>query len=216
MKRFPFLALSVAILLIFGVGSLRGDTLCLKNGRVVNGIIKAEDEQKVRMEFEYGTIEFRKSDIERIQRTTADQSDGMRAKWAREKMGEESKYRPGGDVFAVDALLNDSVRAILLLDTGASSVVLSRQIGVKLGLLADGYRIVDLRLGDGRRVRAAAVTLKNVKVKGAEASDVAARVLLDDTESALPWDGALGMSFLNRFNFKVDHQNRKLILERFK
>jgi len=230
MKRFPLLPVFVILLFILGVGSLRGDTVYLKNGRVVDGIIKAEDEQKVRMEFEYGTIEFRKSDIERIQRSTPDQADLIRAKWSRQKAGEaktdeeerpsEVAQKPKGPLkvehFVVTALLNNKVKVQLLLDTGATFIILSKQVGQKLGIDSLGdNQLVQIQVGDGRRVQAAYLSLKSVKVDKAEAADVAAAVLLDDSESLASLDGMLGMSFLNRFNFKLDHQKKKLTFEKF-
>jgi clan AA aspartic protease (TIGR02281 family) len=231
MKRIlPILLPLLVMGLVFGAWRVFADTVYLKNGRVVEGIIRAEDDKGVKIEFEYGTIEFRKDDVERIKRSTPDQSSLMRAKWDKRKAEEakggaeekpaEAEVKPQGprkiEHLVVTAMLNKNIPVRLLLDTGASFIILTRQVGQKLGV-DDRYidRMVQLQLGDGRKVQAAYVSLKNVKVQEAEASDVAAAVLLEESEMPGNLDGMLGMSFLNRFNFKVDHQKRKLILEKF-
>ena len=206
------------------------DTLYLKNGRVVEGIIKAEDDKRVKIDFEYGTIEFSKDDIERIQRSTPDQSSLIRARWGKRKEDDAkatedqkpavAEGKPQGprriEHLVVLAVLNKRIPVRLLLDTGASFIILTKQVGQKLGIDdAYGEKMVQLTLGDGRKVSAAYVSLKSVKVQEAEASDVPAAVLLEDTEMPGALDGMLGMSFLSRFNFKVDHEKRRLILEKF-
>jgi predicted aspartyl protease len=53
-----------------------------------------------------------------------------------------------------------------------------------------------------------------VKVENVEAEDVPAAVLTEAITRPGYEDGLLGMSFLNRFTFKVDYNSGKLILER--
>lgn len=116
----------------------------------------------------------------------------------------------------VNALLNDSVKATLVLDTGASVVVLSRRIGEELGMdLEDTKKnIVTLHLADGRNVQAKALILKSIRIEDVEVKDVISTVILDSANELGLRDGLLGMSFLSRFNLKVDSKNMKIIFEK--
>ena len=115
----------------------------------------------------------------------------------------------------VNVVLNRSVSASLLLDTGASVIVLSKEIGKKLGVdTTHKIGVAQLQLADGRKINAAYVILGSVNIQDIEVQNVDAAVLLDDTGGMGFKDGVLGMSFLKRFNFRVDQKNKKLILER--
>jgi clan AA aspartic protease (TIGR02281 family) len=225
--RVLFLALVLGVIL---ASQLMADTLILKDGRVVEGIIKAETQDSVKLEFEIGTIEYKKEQIESIRRSAPDESRRLQQKWEKGKseaagirQGEGSSKeqrvgpKPGSqkvEHIAVDAVLNKKIPVKLLLDTGASYVVLSSKIGKKLGIDSESPgEVVRLQIGDGSRIAARYVSLKSVAVEGVEATEVGGAVLLDESENVLSFDGVLGMSFLNRFNFKVDHTNKRLTFE---
>ena len=119
----------------------------------------------------------------------------------------------------VDAILNKKIHVSLMLDTGASVVLLSKKIGEELGIDTnvvdpeDKAGMITMLLADGNKTQAKYVKLESVKVEGAEVENVGAAVLLDDKVNPGFNDGLLGMSFLNKFNFKVDRENNRLILE---
>jgi clan AA aspartic protease (TIGR02281 family) len=116
----------------------------------------------------------------------------------------------------VEALLNDNVKANLILDTGASIIVLSRNIGEALGIDLSGTNInmMELRLADGRSAPAKAFVLDSVKIQDVEVRKVMAAIMLDQEPGRGAGDGLLGMSFLNKFNLKMDLKNMKMALER--
>ncbi|MDD5136971.1 MAG: retropepsin-like aspartic protease [Candidatus Omnitrophica bacterium] len=114
----------------------------------------------------------------------------------------------------VDTVLNDKVAATLVLDTGASIVVLTRRKGEELGLdLTTSGDIATLNLAGGRTVTAKMVILKSVRINDIEVKNVLTGVLLDDGGVAFT-DGLLGMTFLSRFNLKIDLKNMKISLEK--
>jgi clan AA aspartic protease (TIGR02281 family) len=226
---FTIIGLSAVFLLAPAV-SARADTLYLKDGRKVEGVIRGEDQGTVKLGFEFGDIEFNKEQIERIERSTSLERNEIRLKWSRQKPeaagsvpvegteGGRRALRAGSrqkvEHISVNALLNGKVPVKLLLDTGATYVVLSSRIGRRLGVLQDGDReIIQLQIGDGRKISAHYFNLKSISIEGTEAKDVGAAVLLEDEEMIPTFDGVLGMSFLNRFNFKVDQQMKRLIFE---
>lgn len=147
-------------------------------------------------------------------------------KWAREERERQAKESsvqgtidlardPDSRSILVDVCLNGKVNATLVLDTGANIVVLSRQKGEELGLdLSDtGNNIATLQLAGDRKVLAKIVMLKSVRINDIEVKDVLAGVLLDGGPSGFK-DGLLGMTFLNRFNLKIDLKNMKMALEK--
>ncbi|MDD5565374.1 MAG: retropepsin-like aspartic protease [Candidatus Omnitrophica bacterium] len=211
-------------------GSLYADTVYLKNGRSLEGFIKSEDEEGLLLDVGFGTVGLRKDQVERIYRSSEEESFLLRKKWLQQKAAKppepkqqgNAKDAPrtqqvalsqeAGHVF-VDALLNKKVKARLLLDTGASVIVLSAAIGKQLGVnMKKDKNIVTLQMADGRKTEAKFVSLGSVSIEGAEAKGVSAAVMLDSGDASYK-DGLLGMSFLKQFNFTVDQKNRKLILD---
>ena len=122
----------------------------------------------------------------------------------------------GTKSIVVEVLLNDNVKANLVLDTGASIIALSRKIGGELGMdLSDTKNdILEMRLADGRRAMAKAIVLDSVKIQDVEVKKVMAAVMLDQEPDPNLKDGLLGMSFLNKFNLKMDLKNMKMTLEK--
>lgn len=245
----------IAAVLLSGA-ALFADTVYLKNGRSIDGIVQKEDEKSVVVNMGFGTVTFHRAEIKEIERSSAEDSDRMLKKWeekrieleAKEKEFEEARHKRfkesyelsiaeerarkaregsgsesvqitwdrGSRSIIVDVLLNEKAKASLVLDTGASLVILSRKIGEELGLdLSDTKKdIVELKLADGRKSSAKVVILDSVKIQDVEVKKVMAAVMLDQLPDPGLKDGLLGMSFLNRFNFNMDLKNMKLTLEK--
>lgn len=224
----------ILILLILSIftGNAGADTLYLKNGRAIEGIIKTEDNDSVDLEVFGGMVRFKKSEIERIERASPEASEAIRRKWEKKRVETITKakeeqvrreFEPkqveisqvSGHIF-VEVVLNKKVNVSLILDTGASYMVLSSNVAKKLGLNLNDKEVQDvvLILADGRKVSAKRVTLESVTTQGVEAKNVTAAILPEDADDTSLKDGLLGMSFLKNFNFKVDQKNSKLILEK--
>ncbi len=71
-----------------------------------------------------------------------------------------------------------------------------------------------MRLADGRRTAAKVIILESVRIQDVEVNKVMAAVMLEDISDPSLRDGLLGMSFLNRFNLKMDLKNMKITLEK--
>lgn len=211
--------------------ALNADTLYLKNGRAIEGLIKNEDENRLILEVCSGAVTFNKSEIEGIEKSTLEEASAMRLKWEAQKQENQKRWivqrieeeaAPKKIEFSQDTqniilpvLLNKKVETRLVLDTGASTVMLRKDIAKKLNINLDNLKPESkVTLADGRKVNAKLVMLESVKVEGVEANDVEAIILSEEGDIGFG-DGLLGMSFLKRFNFKVDHENKKLILEKF-
>jgi len=236
--------------------SASADTLSLKNGGVIEGIIEKEDQDKIELNMGFGTATFQKRQIKKIERATAEENGSTIKKWdqkrrdlevrakefeeAREKRfdtaykdwmeeANQKKLKASGEAkhiqiardertrsIIVETLLNEKVKASLVLDTGASLVVLSMKIGEELGVDTTDTKndIIEFRLADGSRTRAKTLVLDSVRIQDVEVNKVMAAVMLEQVHDPSLRDGLLGMSFLNRFNLKMDLKSMNITLEK--
>lgn len=115
----------------------------------------------------------------------------------------------------VKATLNGEVTCLLAVDTGASLVVISKEIAGRLEINpGDSVEDAQLMLADGSLIKSKVIRIKSVTVGNSTVYDVAAAVT--DRPPGPEVDGLLGMSFLNNFNIKMDVANENLILETIK
>lgn len=230
MKTKAILLGQILILLSLFIAAARADVLYLKNGRKIEGLVKNEDKNCVELEVAAGTVKFQKEEVEKIELVTPKGAEIIRQKWDRQKQEfqekiAEQKYQEerlpkkieflnNGHNMVINVTLNKKVEASLVLDTGASVITIRRSIAEKLGIDLDKVKPdAKVRLADGRQVDAKYILLKSVKVQNVEAENVETIVLLDE-KGDLGGDGLLGMSFLKRFNFKIDQKEKKLVLEK--
>lgn len=108
--------------------------------------------------------------------------------------------------------INGKLNAVMIVDTGASVVTITRAAALKLGLgKVDKRDKIEVTLADGNAIKAEAVILSAVEVGESKAQNVLAAIM--DKPPAPGIDGLLGLSFLENFGVKVDSVNKKLILE---
>ncbi len=221
---------STVFLLCFSSLSF-ADTVYLKNGRSIEGLIKSEDADSVQIDIGFGMVGFNKKDVERIEKSSPGDSYMLKEKWTKQKEDQEKRakeekirrekepkgvevFTDSGHVF-VKAMLNKKVPVRLAMDTGASYVVITQDIADKLGLKkSDDDQILNMQVADGRKLEARCIKLASISLSGVEEKDVDVAILPSSAKDLSFGDGLLGMSFLGRFNFKVDIKNNRLILEK--
>lgn len=122
-------------------------------------------------------------------------------------------YTAEGNQVIVGALINDIALTRLVVDTGASIVIISKETADRLGIPPEEGEAeeIEIIMANGTSVNARPVTLKSIKVDDAEVRDVRAAILENNAVGAA--DGLLGMSFLSNFIISVDTSSNKLILE---
>ena len=90
---------------------------------------------------------------------------------------------------------------LMAVDTGATSMTISPAIVEAMGLSDRLGEEVRMRLVGGIEIKLRKLTIPRMSVFGNEARDVAA-VVLEEPDVGI--DGLLGLSFLNRFNYRID------------
>jgi aspartyl protease family protein len=113
-----------------------------------------------------------------------------------------------GGTMWVEPLVNGKARGRFVLDTGASMVALSQEFADKLGLQLENARTVPVHTANGQTT-ARLTMLQSIELQGARAENITVGVT-----STLPpgMDGLLGLSFLARFEMKLDAKTGRLEL----
>lgn len=202
----------------------------LKNGYEMEGIIKRETDEYVEVEINMGSVKFYKSQIKDIERYSKEQNQALEESWQGERLKKEaaqkdrkpetetgykdiSVTRKGNHLYA-DVVLNGRVNAKLLIDTGASFVVISPAVARKLNISMEGNRPdVKLTLADGREVPGKMLKLNSIGLGQVKADNVEAAVIYQENAFS-GFDGLLGMSFLKLFRFGINLEKEKLILRK--
>jgi clan AA aspartic protease (TIGR02281 family) len=125
---------------------------------------------------------------------------------AREPMPPNGRLRP----IIVEALLNRQVSVPLMLDTGATYTVLTRETASDLGITSLARLPKHSFLTPGGPIQSPVTTLKSIRVGTVEAQNVAVAI---DAEGHLPI-GLLGMTFMRHFKVTVDQAQGQVKFER--
>lgn len=221
-------ALLCAVVLILIPAFASADTIYFKDGKVWTGLIQAEDEQKIDLYLGFDTARLEKEKIVGVHRSDAAESRALQKQLALIKQNSDKArrrrigapvtvklYDDGNGHFFVKARLNDRYDAELVLDTGASTIVLSKALARKMALDKDPkYETAQLKVADGRTSEGRYLLLSSVEVEGARAEKVGAVFAVGRFDSGYLKDGLLGMSYLNRFGFHIDFQRKIMTLEK--
>jgi clan AA aspartic protease (TIGR02281 family) len=124
----------------------------------------------------------------------------------REPMPPDGRPRP----IIVEALLNRQVSVSLMLDTGATYTVLTRQTASDLGITSLARLPTHSFLTPGGPISSPVTTVKSIRVGTVEAQNVAVAI---DAEGHLPL-GLLGMTFMRHFKVTVDQAQGQVKFER--
>ena len=112
------------------------------------------------------------------------------------------------ELWLAEVILNNKLSRLLVVDTGASFTLISRQVANDLGIVIDeNSPSIPANTVSGT-ILTPLVTLNSVRVGKAEIGDVDVAVYTMPSGS----DGLLGNSFLNKFKVVIDSVNGKMIL----
>lgn len=116
-----------------------------------------------------------------------------------------------GHLFVVSVTMNGERDARMIVDTGASHTILSQDLALDLGLLADPTsRSVTLNTAGGP-VMADVVTVPSIRIGTAEVQNSMAAVF-DFSERPNGVEGLLGLTFLASFEVTLDAKRKQLHL----
>lgn len=206
------------------------DTVTLKNGYQMEGIIKRETDEYVELEINLGSVKFYREQIERVEHSSQEEKKAMEEFWKEERLKSEAEQksrqqrretgskeiavgRQGNHLF-VNVVLNGKVNAKLLIDTGASFVVFSPAIARRLNISTDAAKPdMKLTLADGREVPGKMFKLDTISIGEVRGNDVQAAVIYQEAPFQ-GYDGLLGMSFLKLFKFEINLEKSSIILNK--
>jgi len=115
-----------------------------------------------------------------------------------------------GNQFLVDVLLNNSQDAVLLLDTGASLSIISRELLAVLGIPYEPtIRTAWFNTANGR-IKAPIIKLNSLAMDEVVVENIEVGVIGEFDSKK--FDGLLGMNFLRHFDFIIDQNEHKLQL----
>lgn len=115
--------------------------------------------------------------------------------------------RMTGSAAFVSVMLNQTLQANMLMDTGATYTLVSRRIASALHLYESSRAVLSTANG---LVNVPLATLQSVKVGAAEALHLT--VAIQDISMHAGVDGLLGLDFLSRFHTSIDSRQQRLIL----
>lgn len=122
----------------------------------------------------------------------------------------KAKSLPGGH-YMVEVLINGNIRADLIVDTGASMVILSNRLGERLGTLYNtNLPKMEFHTAGGK-VETPLFILDSLQLGDATVLNLEAST----NPNFQGMDGLLGMSFLGEFNVEMDRERSELILKPF-
>lgn len=117
-----------------------------------------------------------------------------------------------GNALLVRALLNGRREAVFYLDTGASYTTISTAVAEQLGIpFGPGSPAVKLMTASGV-IQVPVATVESIQIGGLEARDV--MVVIHDLPRVTQVTGLLGLSFLSRFQVRIDPEQGAMFLSR--
>jgi clan AA aspartic protease (TIGR02281 family) len=114
-------------------------------------------------------------------------------------------------VMVVDVIFNGGVKAKMVFDTGASLVVISEILSKRLNQdLSTDNQKVKLRTAGGN-VDGRSIVIQRMALGGMVKQNVIAAVN-GGKEAYAGFDGLLGLSFLEGFEFTIDYINSRIVI----
>ncbi|HWC90171.1 MAG TPA: retropepsin-like aspartic protease, partial [Pirellulales bacterium] len=125
-------------------------------------------------------------------------------------LSDEIPLKGDNGTLLVHAVINGNYAKEMCLDSGSSLILLPEKLAKELNVpIASDAPTIKMKLADGSIVDGKLIHLHSVRVGKFEVENVECAVLGENYKGAEP---LLGMSFLEKFNFKIDPDTRKLTM----
>jgi clan AA aspartic protease (TIGR02281 family) len=118
-----------------------------------------------------------------------------------------------GGIIVVDALINRSVPARLVVDTGASVITITEELARRLSHSALSSPEAVTIEGLGGTMQGRSILIPRLDVGNVGRDHVPAVVMSGGSGFRGPFDGLLGMNFLGEFELAVDYENNRIVLK---
>jgi len=119
--------------------------------------------------------------------------------------------RTAEGLILVDAILNDRVKARMILDTGANLVVITEELSKRLNQdISFRGEVITINTNCGE-VEGRSLVIQKIELGQATKKNVRS-VITPDNYAFKGFDGVLGLSFLGEFKVTVDYKNGKILL----
>jgi clan AA aspartic protease (TIGR02281 family) len=168
--------------------------------------LQREDEQLRQQE------ELHRQEIERLQRAQAieEEEEQRKAEAARRKLLENSETRVilEGNRLLIPVTVNNNgleIEVNLLLDTGASQIVLNRAVADQLGIIT--LKKGSAQVAGGSRISTQLGKVSYVKVGPHKMKD-ASVLIIPHEGTPVNYSGLLGMNFLKQVEYSIDYKNQ--------
>jgi hypothetical protein len=111
----------------------------------------------------------------------------------------------------ISVTFNDSVKALMLLDTGAPGMYISHGLAEKLGIFDKGEGLLQIEAGGiGGKVPAVLTVVDNVQVGGAKENFVPTTI--GNSLSGM-YEGLIGMNFMSLYTIRIDTNKHVVVFE---
>lgn len=215
-----------AMVFLSGSAPARADTVTMEDGRTWKGLIVAHTERDLKLDLGFDVASLEKKKIVSFKCSDAAERGRLKKELDSKRLRRDTLLsrrdggareapliNEGGHVF-VEATLNGHAKARLFLDTGSTVTILTPEAAARAGLsMDDAGRPIEIVTSDGRKNPTKMLTLDSLSVGGAEVRHVDVVIVKHRNGKPLYGDGLLGVSYLSRFDFKIDYRRRVLVLE---
>jgi hypothetical protein len=237
--------ISILLMAVLCWSSLaHADTVNLKNGGSVSGIIEKEDDKTVKVNTGFGTVTFKKAEIKDIEKSSVEESGKLSRKWEEERKKLVSKGKEFEEArdkrfdLAYENSMDDAKAKKLgerqvtkqiniVREPGGKGIIVEVLLNnsVKVNLVLDtGASIIALSrkagielgidLSDTKKDIMEMRLADGSKTMARAVKSVMAAIMLDQVPTIGVTEGLLGMSFLSKFNLKTDLKSMKMSLEK--
>ena len=111
----------------------------------------------------------------------------------------------------ISVTFNDSVKALMLLDTGAPGMYISHGLAEKLGIFDKGEGLLQIEAGGiGGKVPAVLTVVDTVQVGGAK--EIFVPTTIGNSLSGL-FEGLIGMNFMSGYSIRIDTKKHVVVFE---
>ena len=118
-----------------------------------------------------------------------------------------------GGIIVVDAMINRSIMARMLVDTGASVIMITKELASRITHTSRSSPEAVTIEGLGGSIQGEFMMIPRLEIGNVARENIAAVVMKKGAGFKGPFDGLLGMNFLGDFELSIDYANSLIIMK---